>query len=270
MADHPRWRAAGLRLPRAHGARPAGARRPSRPARLRAVVPPALVVLLAAGAVTATQGVPPPPPAATGNGVEQLPAGEILLRARQAAQAAGSVHLVGVVQEGNHPVELDLRLQGRQGIGRISSNGTSVLLIKAGRDVHVSGDDDFYTHFAGLEAAGHLAGRWTRLPARSPALARSGDLFDLDALLDRTLAPRQQVHKVGTRLVGGARAVEVRSTTGSSVLVALDGEPYPLRLEPSGKDRSKGYVQLDGWGEPVHVPSPSPNLTADPPGRSGR
>ncbi len=254
--------------------------------RARALVPSLLVPLLAAGSVAGSQAagsylgadlqqqslaprapvlVPPPSaPPGPSNGVERLPARDVLQRARSAAARAGSVRLVGSVREGNQPVELDVRVQGRQGIGRIRSNGTSVLLVKAGRDVHVWGDAAFHEQLSGAEVSGHVADAWVRLPPGSPGLAEVAGLFDLDALLDRSLAPRGEVVKAGERVVDGVRALQLRTATGLTLSVALDGDPHLLRTEPGGK-RAAGSLRFSDWGAPVEVRVP-----VDPAGAAGR
>lgn len=270
-----------MRLPVSRGRH--SARRPT--ARPSALVPSLLAFVLAAGAVAGSQVAssygsgpvqqqalspvaPVTTPAATpaGNGTDLLRPRDALVRARHAADRAGSVHLVGTVREGNQPVEVDLRLQGRQGMGRVSSNGTSVLLVKVGRDLYVWGDGDFYQHFAGLEVAGQVADRWVRLPASAP-LARSATLFDLDGLLDRWLSAKGKVVRGRTRVVDGVRAVELRTPAGVQVLVALDGEPYPVRVEPVGRP-GRGHVELSDWGQPVPVQAPSTDPAGA--GRPGR
>ncbi len=259
--------------------------RPRRAGRGRALVPALLVPLLAAGSVAGWQvgsylgggleqqslaprapvlAPPPTAPPDPSNGVERLRARDVLLQARQAADRAGSARLVGTVREGNQPVELDLRVQGRQGIGRIRSNGTSVLLVKAGRDVHVWADEAFYERFSGPEVSGHVADEWVRLPPGSPGLARVAGLFDIDGLLDRTLAPEGEVVKVGERVVDGVRALQLRTATGLTLSVALDGEPHLLRAEPGGKPAG-GSLQFSDWGAPVEVRAPT-----DPQARTSR
>ena len=196
------------------------------------------------------------------NGVQQLPAAEILTRAKEAARQAGSVHMVGVVREGNQPVELDVRLQGERGLGLIRSNGTSVRVVKVGSDLYLQGDDMFYEQFSGPEMARLLRGKWLRGSSSSPPHAQAANLLDVDKLLDRTLPAEDEVMRGGERLVGDVRTVELRGeTTRRVVHVALTGAPYPLSVEPDGKDTGKGHLHFSGWGEPVDVQAPPAEIS---------
>ncbi len=247
----------------------------------------ALVVLLVAGLIARVHQVddlgetaekqnshplsstaPPTSPAPAGsarNGVEQLPAHQILARAKGAVERAGSVHLVGVVREGNQPVELDLRLQGGQGVGLIRSNGTSVMVIKAGSDLYVQGDDTFYEQFGGAEAARLLKGKWLRGSSGRSPLSKPASLFSVDKLLVRALLPKDKVVKGGETLVGDVPAIELRGeTTGSTVHVALTGEPYPLSVEAGREHTGKGHIRFSDWGEPVHVQAPPADTVVEP------
>ncbi len=199
------------------------------------------------------------PPSSPANGVETLPAQHVLARAKEAAQRAGSVHLVGVVREGNHRVQIDARLQGlrgERGVAHVSSNGSSVTVIKLGTDIYVRGDGTFYQQFAGPEAARHLTGRWLTSSASRSPLAQHARLLNAEKLLDRAVAPAATVVTGATRLVGNTPAIEVKNTTtGSTLLVALTGEPYPLRIEPA--DTGEGYLHFSDWGQPVTVQAPA-------------
>ena len=203
--------------------------------------------------------------ASVDNGVQQLSAREILARAKKAARQAGSVHMIGVVREGNQPVELDVRLQGERGLGLIRSNGTTVRVVKVGSDVYVQGNDAFYEQFSGPETARLLRGKWLRGSSRRPPLAQPAHLLDVDKLLNRTLPSEDEVTKGRETLVGDLRAVELTAaTTHSVVTVALTGEPYPLSVEPGGKDTDKGHLRFSEWGEPVRVQAPPADSVVDP------
>ncbi len=226
-----------------------------------------LVAGLAAFAAAEQHNVPPTsstaartlpsPRAGVDSGVQQLPARQILARAKEAAQRAGSVRVVGVVREGNQSVELDVRLQGQQGVGLIRTNGATVRVVKVGSDVYVQGDDTFYEQFGGAEMARLLTGKWLKGSSSHPPLARFANLLSVDKLLDSTLVPEDEVLKRGERLLGDVRAVELRGeTTRRLVSVALTGEPYPLSIRPGGKDTGKGHVNFSDWGVPVSVQAP--------------
>ncbi len=83
------------------------------------------------------------------------------------------MHVVGVVREGNQSVELDVRLQGQQGVALIRTNGATVRVVKVGSHVYVQGDDTFYEQFGGAEMARLLTGKWLKGSSSHPPLARS-------------------------------------------------------------------------------------------------
>ena len=198
------------------------------------------------------------------NGVEQLPAHQVLARAREATSRAGSVQLTGAVREANVPVEFAIRLQGERAVGSISSNGTTVTVVKAGPDVYVQGDDTFYEQFGGADTATLLRGRWLKGSSTEPPFAGFAGLLDLDRLLDRLLPPEDALTKGGRKPVGGVEAVELSGEASpSTAFVALRGEPYLLAVEPNGRHTGKGSVRFSGWGQPVDIPIPQSDAAMD-------
>ncbi len=111
------------------------------------------------------------------------------------------MHVVGVVREGNQSVELDVRLQGQQGVALIHTKGATVRVVKVGSHVYVQGDDTFYEQLGGAEMARLLTGKWLK---GSPAVIRRS----LDRLLVGGLARAPyhgKLRRPATRHLYGAR-----------------------------------------------------------------
>ena len=74
----------------------------------------------------------------SGNGIASKSAEEIVSESKAAANAAGSVHVLGSLTSGGAPVKLDLNLVAGKGAqGEISQNGASFKLILVGGNTAV-------------------------------------------------------------------------------------------------------------------------------------
>ena len=138
-----------------------------RPFRLLGAIPAAAVLLVAGcgGGSTSGSGSPAPSapaasPAPAGNGVADLPADEILARAKAAVRKAESVRVKGGGSSRGAQFQLDMRYgTGAKAIGTISNNGQTVELRRIGGVVYLKAGKDFWTSIGGARTAAAVAGR---------------------------------------------------------------------------------------------------------------
>jgi hypothetical protein len=210
----------------------------------------AVAVLLAVTTLTGCGG------ASTANGVATKAPAEIVAAAREAADAANSVHVSGSIVSAGSPITLDLELAGDGGRGTVAENGLSFEVIHVGGTVYIKGSPAFYQHVGGAAAAQLLHGRWLKAPASTGSFASLASLTDLRRLVDMTLAINGTPTQAGTATVSGQKAIGVTDASKSGTLyVATTGSPYPIAVTEDGA--SSGRILLDRWNEPLSLAAPA-------------
>lgn len=193
----------------------------------------------------------------SGNGVASKSPAEIVAAAKDAADAASSVHVAGSVVNAGTSIALNMELlTGKGGRGRLSQNGLSFELIAVGGYVYISGNPAFYSHFAGPAAAQLLQGKWLKAPASSGSFASLGSLTDARKLLDSTLGGHGRLARGATRTIAGQQVVGIKDLTHGGILyVAATGTPYPIEITKGGG--SGGKILFTHWNAPVKVTAPA-------------
>ncbi|WP_158715077.1 hypothetical protein [Kitasatospora phosalacinea] len=203
------------------------------------------------------------------NGVAQLPADEVLQRAAQALKDAGAVRTVGTVSSQGARIDLDLRLDtsghctgtlGQSGVG-------SFQVVKAGPDLWVKPDEEFWLSHGG-EALSQLVGdRYLKTTSDNPDFAEIGELCDLGALADQLGTGRTGLAKGDPTTVQGRPALTLTADSDSdsgtgtgpgTLYVATTGSPVPLKLA-----KSTGAVEFSDFGTPVPSATPGPEQSLD-------
>ncbi len=147
-------------------------------------------------------------------------------------------------------------LAGKGGRGQLSQNGLSFELIQVGNTVYIKGSAAFYRHIGGTAAAQLLQGKWLKAAAGSSNFASIGQLTNLRALIDGTLADHGTLAKNGTSTVNGQKVVGVSDKSkGGTLYVAAAGTPYPVQISTSGT--SSGSITFDRWNEPLTLAAPA-------------
>jgi hypothetical protein len=193
----------------------------------------------------------------SGNGVASKAPVEIVTAAKEAADGATSVHVVGSVVNEGAPLTLDMELaDGRGGRGQLSQNGLSFELIEVGGSAYIKGSAAFYRHVGGAAAAQLLQGKWLKAPANSKSFGSFASLTNMRKLLDTTLSSHGAVSKGATTTLAGQPAIPVTDTTkGGTLYVATSGKPYPLELTKNGAE--SGKITFDRWGASVALAAPA-------------
>ncbi|WP_405011485.1 hypothetical protein [Kitasatospora sp. NBC_01539] len=220
-----------------------------------------------AGPSGASSPAAPAASAAPANGVEALPAGEIVDRSVAALKGAGSVRITGKGTSGGQSVTFDLAADtdgNCAGTMGLSGQG-SFRLVKLGTQLWVKPDAVFWLGHGGPAAQDLVGDKYLKTTTDNTDFSAMGTVCDLDAL-GGSLADRAGVLAVGgTATVAGVPAVTVTGDgeDGRSTLaVATRGAPYPLQVERTGGVET-GRVDLKEFGVPVPTTTPSPAETVD-------
>jgi hypothetical protein len=216
--------------------------------RLRKLLAPALMAtLLAAGCTTTPAAEPTPSPSETTNGLEELEADEILERATDALDEAGSFRLSGTGESDGEVMEVDFVVVGEQLEGSISMMGFTLdLVVTEDGTSYVRGAQDLFAAFLPPEAQALLAGladKYIKVPAeQDPGLVPSSEDF---------LAPEGEFTKGEVTEYEGQPAITL--VDGDTTLyISLVGEPYPLAVVTEGV----GTMTFSDFGKDFTIEAP--------------
>jgi hypothetical protein len=193
------------------------------------------------------------------NGVEKLSAQEILDQSKQAAKSASWVHLTGT-QNGT---TLDLTIGKDTATGSVIEGGLTAQLLAVGGTTYIKGDKAFWDSSSGAGSGDVLAGKWV-VAGSTKGVDTSGlDQFtDVGRAVDTVLTPTGSLTKGGVSSIDGQSVVALTDSDGSTLYVALDGPPYPVRIEP--KDPTTNPPTFSDWNVPVTIAAPPPDQVVDP------
>ncbi|MYS91589.1 MULTISPECIES: hypothetical protein [Streptomyces] len=211
-----------------------------------------LVVVGLAGGVTTQDS----------NGIEDLPANEIMEKAADATKSADSLRLKGTTTSGPDEVLVDLALnEDGDCKGTIGPReNVTAEIIKVGDAAYLKGDETFWKEMeSGSDEVDLLADQWLKVSAQSEGFEDLAELCDADRLLqDIPDHPDPGLTKGKIHDVNDQPAIPVvRKDDGvtSTVDVATEGEPYILRLSRTGGDEPADLVMSD-YNKPVNAEAP--------------
>ncbi|MFD6418610.1 hypothetical protein [Streptomyces sp. NPDC060194] len=224
------------------------------------------VVCAALGAALVGCGAEEDPDQGT-NGVGRLTAAQIEKKALAAAGRADSVRLTGAVVSQGRTYRLAMQLSDEGGRGRVTTPGATYELLRVGEDLFLKADAEFWASDdkpseTDEAAAGKLEDKYVRVPEGDPAYKRLRFFTERETLLDGLLTLHGTKAKGERTKVDGVRTIEVSGDKGAggSFDVALEGTPFPLRVERGG---DAGTIGLADWGEPLRLEPPAEDETLD-------
>jgi hypothetical protein len=214
--------------------------------------------------VTATTSVETVVP----NGVEELSATGIVAKAKNAAEQASAVRIKGDVTENGERVRFDMRLLAdRGGTGTLTVEDGSVQITRIGGQAYMKGGAAFWTAAAGSGAAELLAGRYLKMPASEPNMAALISFTDIDDLMTNLFkdARAELLRKGRQKRTDGRRVITVIMTgsDGGVLYVALNGKPYPLRIDSLPDAQDGGTVEFLDYDKPFPLRAPPASQTID-------
>lgn len=200
------------------------------------------------------------------NGVEKLPAKEILAASLAAARAESSVRVRGTnTDEGGAESALDLQIGNDAGQGTISIgpirmelrrvDGTTYYRINAEDFGRIVGTPDNPEDAKALAAL--LNDNWIREGA-DDGLAAFAEFLQKDALLKGLLTPEGTPTVKGTDTVDGTPVVLISNgAKGAPATLAVRtvGPALPVQVAETGSDSA--VMRFSDWGAPVSVTAPT-------------
>jgi hypothetical protein len=178
-------------------------------------------------------------------------------RMKTAVEQAASTHLTGRLTSDGRAVALNVAVVRAGGLdGTISRGGAPLHLISTGGRVYVQATRAFIRQLGAPQAiCTIMCGKYVQLSG-SQGRALAGSLSM--ATLTRSLAGRLPRFRLdGRATVAGRPAIVLRGADGSTVDVAAQGQPYPLRVVAPG---GAGAVRFSDWD---HVARPAAPPAAD-------
>ena len=194
--------------------------------------------------------------AAAPNGVEKLPADQILSKSLAAAEKAKSVRVSGTAPGGS---QLDLAMSADTTRALVTSGGATLEVIHVKQAYYLKAGKDFWTGHVGAASAATLADKYVKVGA---GVATQFKQFTDIASLFGSLKPTGTLSKGKTKTVNGTPSVELLDSKDTSVLYVLTvGEPYPVEINQPGS--SGGTITFTDWNKPVSVAVPPNSQVVD-------
>lgn len=169
---------------------------------------------------------------ATGNGIADLDAADILEKSKAALATAKSYTVTGETTQNGKALTMDISVVGPSLVGNIYVGRGRVNLLRAGDESYVRPDETFWTAETGNAAkaatlADNLGERWAKVPAGNKTFAPLFAAADADTLLTTGGAPT----KGEEGEVRGTPVIALQGFGAGTLYVATTGEPYPVRLQ---------------------------------------
>ena len=200
------------------------------------------------------------------NGVEKLPAKEILSTSAAAMATASSFSVSGSTNDDGTELSLDLTLGTGVGEGTTSINGKPLMEFReTGGKIYWKITREGAEAILGPgDASKAIGGRWVVAPTGSDdnASLGPGEFGDKDALLASLVQEGATATTAGTGEVNGTPVVFVKTkgADGAATLaVQTVGEPYVVQVK--GKDT--GDIRFSDWNVPVSVTAPAGAVSPD-------
>ena len=199
------------------------------------------------------------------NGVEKLPPDQILAASQAAAKSASWVHMRGT-QSGT---SLDLTIGRDTATGTVTQDGLTAELLAVDGTTYLKGDKAFWDNASGAGSGDVLAGKWVVAGDTAGTDTYGLDTFtDVGRVFDSVLAPSGTLTTTGTSTVEGQRVVGLVDATAAETLwVAIDGPPYPVRIDPDVPTTDP--PTFSDWNVPVTITPPPPDQVVDPTKQGG-
>jgi hypothetical protein len=196
------------------------------------------------------------------NGVATLPGAQILTRAKAALAKATSVHVVGSLPGGGAELRFDVRIRGTAGgYGAISLDNHKLEVIRIAQTAYLRGDEKFWVSEIGnASLAKRLAGRYVKASVNDPQLNQLVAFTNVATLADMLPKAGLPLTKRGRTVVDGVLTMALSDddpTERGTVYVALQGQPYPVRLSATdAKTKASTSIDFTDYNRPVTLRAP--------------
>ncbi|SOD63611.1 hypothetical protein SAMN06297387_111160 [Streptomyces zhaozhouensis] len=185
-------------------------------------------------------------------------------QAFDALMGAESLRLAGDIDQAGEQMSLDLHLSSAgdcAGSISMSSQG-SFEIIKLENEAWLRPDTQFWETAAGIDdpaILGQLDGFFLYGPADEPPMDSSVESCNLDTFLE---GMGQGGSASGMTMgeateIDGVPGVTLHEGEDASLVVATEGEPFPLRFENSDPATGAGVIDFSAFNEPVPSDRPA-------------
>ncbi|WP_158920750.1 hypothetical protein [Streptomyces sp. NBRC 109706] len=196
-----------------------------------------------------------------GGAFGDLEADEIGDQALEALLGADSLRMAGSVEQAGDEISLDLHLSREgdcAGSVSVASQG-SFEIIKLGDEVWMKPDTTFWQTAAGTadpEVLGQIDGFYLYGAANEPPMNSSAESCNLETFLGSIGATSSIGLTKGEETeVNGTPVLTLHDGEDATILVASEGEPYPLRIE-SSDPTAPSVIDFSAFDEPVPTDQP--------------
>jgi outer membrane lipoprotein-sorting protein len=197
---------------------------------------------------------------ASGNGVADKSAEEILAATQAAAKAETSVHMVGTVTQDAGDMTIDMKVEkGGKAVGTIVMAGATLDIISTGTKVYVKGDKAFWDSQAGEGAYELIGDKWVASTSDKD-LESFKDFTDFTTAVSQMLTPSGTLSKTEPSTVDGQAVIGLQDGEKGTLWVATTGDPLPLKIDGG----SEGGVTFSDWGATVTITEPAAADVLDP------
>jgi hypothetical protein len=142
----------------------------------------------------------------------------------------------------------------------LTEKGKGTVEVRAvGSDYYIKADKAFWAAQVNPAAAAVLGSKWVKVPTAAAATFKS--FLNMDAVSKDSFTPNGTVTKGAPTSVGGRQALPLSDNDGT-MYVALEGKPYPLKVENT-KGTNKETVLFTNWDAPVTIVAPPASQTVD-------
>ncbi|MFE6049833.1 hypothetical protein ACFQ6N_03675 [Kitasatospora sp. NPDC056446] len=206
---------------------------------------------------------------------DKLSAQDIEKQTKDALAGATSLKLVGTVPGDGGAMEMNLAMDNKsQCTGTMSIPGLGKFeIISDGKTSYVKPDKAFWTTMGGpdgAKAAELFKGRYLTGFEKDPELGSlTGvcNLADFTKKITEANSKGSKVEKGSADTVNGVKtfSLKVTDTKGevSTIQVATEGKPYPVRVEHTGAKDGNGRVDFSDFDKPLTIQAPPADNTID-------
>ncbi|MET8544775.1 hypothetical protein ABZW03_29645 [Kitasatospora sp. NPDC004799] len=206
---------------------------------------------------------------------DKLSAEDIQKQTKDALASATSLKMAGTIGSDGEAMEMNLTLDNKsQCTGTMAMPGMGKFeIISDGKTSYVKPDTAFWTAMGGpngAKAAELFKGRYLTGFESDPSMgsiASVCNLAEFSKKITESKNDKDKVEKGSAGTVNGVKTFSLKATDSdgevSTIHVATEGKPYPVRIEHSGSKDGNGKIDFSEFDKPLTVQVPSADNTLD-------
>ena len=151
-------------------------------------------------------------------------------------------------------------------VGDITTGSATSRLLRVEDEVWTAEPSSFWAAAGAVNDGRAYGGLYVKIPVADPRYAGFSNDTRIGFLLDRLLQTSATWAKGPVSTIDGTRAIELRGAGRdghrASIWVATDGEPYILRIAPTGGSY-QGQINFADYGDRYAIQAPLPGQVLD-------